>query len=164
MEEVPQPVPVSTEVVVEPVEIPPEEPVLEADPGPEVVASLPGVEAPGPGGNAGPATGPGNATGDGDGGGGTGDGGAARIFPPTPRGLFIPPAGRPASARGLEITVWVFVGENGRVERSTVRLEPPTSDSRYNQRLVQSVAEWVFDPAHQDGRPVPAWYPFQIIL
>jgi hypothetical protein len=98
------------------------------------------------------------------GGGGDGDGGESRIIPPTPRGVFIPPPGRPNSARGQEITVWVFVTERGRVERNTVRLEPPTSDSRYNQRLIQSVSEWVFDPARQEGRAVPVWYPFQIIL
>jgi hypothetical protein len=86
------------------------------------------------------------------------------VIPPTPRGIFIPPPGRPASARGQEITVWVFVRENGRVDGDQVRLEPPTSDSRYNRRLMQSVAEWVFDPARQNGRAVPAWYPFQVIL
>jgi periplasmic protein TonB len=160
-EEVVTPVPVPVEVVVTP-----PEPVLAAtpDPGPQEAPSLPGVAAPGPGGEQGPASGPGTATGTGEGGGGTSDAGAARVIPPTPRGIFIPPPGRPASARGQEITVWVFVTEAGRVDRGSVRLEPPTSDSRYNQRLIQSVAEWVFDPARQGGRPVPVWYPFQIIL
>jgi periplasmic protein TonB len=162
-EEVPQPVPVPTEViVVPPPEVAPASPEPSREPAP--APSLPGVGAPGTGGNDGLATGPGTETGTGDGGGGSGDGGASRVIPPTPRGVFIPPAGRPASARGQEITVWVFVTENGRVQRNSVRLEPPTSDTRYNQRLIQSVSEWVFDPARQGGRPVPVWYPFQIIL
>src|SRR5690606_1360602 len=132
-------------------------------PGP-TAPSLPGVEAPGPEGTGGPATGPGTATGTGEGGGGRGEEGTSAIVPPTPRGIFIPPPGRPASARGQEITVWVFVRENGRVDANTIRLEPPTSDSGYNRRLMQSIAEWVFDPARQNGQPVPVWYPFEIIL
>ncbi|MEX2582171.1 MAG: hypothetical protein WD766_02795 [Gemmatimonadota bacterium] len=159
---VPVPVPVPEEIVIEPIEV--EAPAPDPDVAPAPPPSLPGTGGGAVGGQDGPATGPGTATGTGDGGGGTGDGGAADIIPPRPRGIFIPPSGRPASARGQEITVWVFVSESGRVDRSTVRLEPPTSDSRYNQRLIQSVAEWVFDPATQGGRRVPVWYPFQIIL
>lgn len=158
-----EPVPVPEEVVIEPEPV--EEPEVAPDPDPGPTApSLPGVEAPGPGGEGGPATGPGTATGTGEGAGGTGEEGTSAVVPPRPRGIFIPPSGRPDSARGQEITVWVFVGENGRVDRNTVRLEPPTSDSRYNQRLMQSVAEWVFDPARQNGQPIPAWYPFEVIL
>lgn len=159
---VPVPVPVPEEIVIEPEEVEISTPEADVPPAPR--PSLPGVGAPGTGGQDGPAAGPGTATGTGDGGGGTGDEGAGGVIPPRPRGIFIPPSGRPGSARGQEITVWVFVRENGRVDRGTVRLEPPTSDSRYNQRLIQSVAEWVFDPATQGGRPVPAWYPFEIIL
>jgi hypothetical protein len=162
VEEVVQPVPVPAEVVVVPVETPPAAPA--PDPAPAVTPSAPGTTAPGTGGTSGPATGPGIAEGAGQGGGGESDGGVAQIIPPTPRGIFLPPPGRPASARNQEITVWVYVTEAGRVDRGTVRLEPPTSDSRYNQRLIQSVAEWVFDPARQAGRAVPVWYPFQIIL
>ncbi|MEX2571742.1 MAG: hypothetical protein WD737_10630 [Gemmatimonadota bacterium] len=161
-EEIPEPVvvPVPTDVVVEPEEVE----VATPDPGPAPEPSLPGTGGPGTGGAEGPTTGPGTATGSGEGGGGTGEEGASRIIPPTLRGLFIPPSGRPNSARGQEITVWVFVQESGRVDPNTIRLEPPTSDSRYNQRLIQSVAEWVFDPATQGGEPVPVWYPFEIIL
>ncbi len=166
VEEVPVPVPVPepVEVVVVPEEI--DEPVIEPDPTPVVIGtpSAPGVGGPGDGGQGGNSDGPAAGDGDGLGGGGTGTGGPPAVIPPTPRGLFIPPPGRPSSARGQEITVWVFVSEAGRVDRNTVRLEPPTSDSRYNQRLIQSVAEWVFDPARQEGRAVSTWYPFQIIL
>jgi hypothetical protein len=162
-EEVVVPVPViePTEVVI-PEEV--EEPAVTPDVPAVDPPSMPGVGAPGSGGQDGPTTGPGTSTGDGLGGGGDSDGGTSQIIPPTPRGIFIPPPGRPASARGQEITVWVFVSTAGRVDRSTVRLEPPTSDSRYNQRLIQSVSEWVFDPARQGGQPVSVWYPFQIIL
>jgi hypothetical protein len=164
-EEVPVPVPVP---VVEPEEVVIEEEVEEPAVTPELPAvappSQPGVGGSGTGGQGGTTSGPGTGSGDGLGGGGNGDGGASTIIPPTPRGIFIPPPGRPASARGQEITVWVFVSAAGRVDRRTVRLEPPTSDSRYNQRLIESVSEWVFDPARQGGQPVPVWYPFQIIL
>lgn len=162
-EEVVTPVPVPEEVIL-PEEIVPVTP----EPAPTAAEitppSLPGTAAPGTGGQGGTATGSGNADGDGSGGGGDSDGGASRIIPPTPRGIFIPPSGQPASARGQEITVWVFVTANGRVDRDQIRLEPPTSDARYNRRLMQSVAEWVFEPARENGRPVPVWYPFQIIL
>ncbi|MQA88654.1 MAG: hypothetical protein GEU90_00260 [Gemmatimonas sp.] len=164
-EEVPTPVPepVPEEVVIEPEQIEVAVTELELDPV-EEPPSLPGTGLLGTGLQDGPATGPGTDTGTGDGGGGTGDAGASQIIPPRPRAIFIPPAGRPGSADGQEITVWVFVQESGRVDRNTVRLEPPTSDSRYNQRLIQSVAEWVFDPATREGQVVPVWYPFQIIL
>jgi hypothetical protein len=167
VEETPVPVPVPEPIeVVVPEER--EEPAPEPDLTPEPVVigapSAPGAGGPGDGGQGGSSDGPAAGDGDGLGGGGDGSDGPSAIIPPTPRGLFIPPPGRPSSARGQEITVWVFVTEAGRVDRNTVRLEPPTSDSRYNQRLIQSVSEWVFDPARQDGRAVSTWYPFQIIL
>lgn len=167
VEEVPVPIPVPDPVeVVVPEEV--EEPVPEPEPAPDPeligTPSEAGTGGPGDGGQGGSADGPDAGDGDGLGGGGSGSGGPAAIVPPRPRGLFIPPPGRPASARGQEITVWVFVSEAGRVDRNTVRLEPPTSDARYNQRLIQSVSEWVFDPARQEGRAVSTWFPFQIIL
>lgn len=162
-EEVPEPIPIPEEVII-PQEVVAVAPVPAERSAPITPPSLPGTGAPGQGGQDGPAAGPGTSTGDGAGGGGTSDDGVSRVIPPTPRGIFIPPPGRPASARGQEITVWVFVTENGRVDRDQVRLEPPTSDQRYNRRLIQSVGEWVFDPARQNGRPVSVWYPFQVIL
>ena len=157
----PVPVPVPEEVVVRPREVQVES-VDEAVS--TVPPTLPGTGGPGEGGQAGPATGPGTATGTGTGGGGTGEEGASGIVAPRPRGIFIPPAGRPNSARGQEITVWVFVLPNGRVAQDSTRLEPATSDSRYNQRLRRTVSEYVFDPARREGRAVGAWFPFQIIL
>lgn len=161
-EEVPTPVPVPVpvpEIVVEPQDQP--DPSLEEA---DVPVSLPGVGETGSGGEAGSATGPGTATGTGQGGGGADEGGDAGLIAPRPRGILIPPAGRPASARGQEITVWVFVTPTGRVLTDSTRLEPPTSDGRYNNRLRQTVSDWVFEPARRAGQAVGAWYPFQIIL
>lgn len=153
---VPEPVP---EPIIEPEVTPAPDIALE-----EVPESMPGVGETGSGGDAGTDTGPGTATGSGEGGGGTEDSGDSGLIPPRPRGILIPPAGRPASARGQEITVWVFVAANGRVLGDSTRLEPPTSDGRYNNRLRQTVSDWVFEPARRAGEAVGAWYPFQIIL
>ncbi|HEX6068638.1 MAG TPA: hypothetical protein VFZ18_02410 [Longimicrobiaceae bacterium] len=161
-EEVPTPVPVPApvpEIVVEPQDQP--DPSLEEA---DIPVSLPGVGESGSGGEAGSATGPGTATGTGQGGGGADESGDAGLIAPRPRGILIPPAGRPASARGKEITVWVFVTPTGRVLTDSTRLEPPTSDGRYNNRLRQTVSDWVFEPARRAGQAVGAWYPFQIIL
>ena len=86
------------------------------------------------------------------------------MIAPRPRGILIPPSGQPASARGQEITVWVFVAADGRVLADSTRLDPPTSDRRYNNRLRQTVSDWVFEPARRAGQAVAAWYPFQVIL
>lgn len=157
----PVPVPVPEEVVVRPREVPVEpvdEGVTEAPP------TLPGTGGAGAGGQEGPAEGPGTATGTGRGGGGADEEGASGLIAPRPRGIFIPPSGRPSSARGQEITVWVYVLPTGRVAEDSTRLEPATSDNRYNQRLRRTVSEYVFDPARRAGRAVGAWFPFQIIL
>lgn len=158
-QEVVTPVP-TPDVVIEPEEV---EPVREADPA--ASTSLPGRTADeGSGGESGEDEGPGTATGEGEGSGGTGETGASDVVPPTPRGVILPPSDRPASARGSEITVWVFVTARGTVLPDSTRLDPPTSDRRYNQRLMRSAAEWVFEPARRAGRAVSSWYPFQIIL
>ncbi len=157
----PVPVPVPEEVVVRPSEVQVEsvEEAVSTTP-----PALPGAGGPGPGGEEGPASGPGAAAGTGAGGGGSEEIGASGLVAPRPRGIFIPPSGRPASARGQEITVWVFVMPNGKVAQDSTRLEPATSDSRYNQRLRRTVSEYVFDPARREGRAVGTWFPFQIIL
>lgn len=166
-EEQPVPIPVPVEVVVQPEPVRP--PQVE-EPAPVAAPSLPGTGAPGQGGtggtdgSAGTGAGPGTATGTGAGGGGTADDGEAGIVAPTPRGLILPPADRPRSVRGREVTVWVFVSDRGRVVPDSTRLEPPTPDEGYNRRLRRSAAEWVFEPARRAGRAVAAWYPFQVIL
>lgn len=161
----PEPIPVPAEVVVEP-DPPRPTPAREAAPTPAATPTQRGTGAPGAGGESGERAdaGPGTATGTGRGGGGTEEEGRSGVVPPTPRGMILPPSDRPRSARGQEITVWVFVSDRGRVISDSTRLEPPTSDARYNKRLMRSAAEWVFEPARRDGRPVGAWYPFQIIL
>jgi hypothetical protein len=153
---VPAPVP---ELVLEPQDQP--APEIAEEPTP---VTLPGIGEAGTGGEVGTETGPGTATGDGEGGGGTEDSGDSGLVAPRPRGILIPPGGRPASARGQEITVWVFVAPTGRVLADSTRLDPPTSDGRYNNRLRQTVSDWVFEPARRAGQAVGAWYPFQIIL
>ncbi len=164
----PQPEPV-------PVPVPVPEPIPEPEVDPEtteapeigeveVATTLPGVGEEGTGGEGGTSTGPGTADGAGEGGGGTEDTGDSGMIAPRPRGILIPPAGSPASARGQEITAWVFVAANGRVLADSTRLDPPTSDRRYNNRLRQTLSDWVFEPARRGGQAVAAWYPFQIIL
>lgn len=166
---------VEDEEVVEPVEVPVPVPVPEPEIIPETTApeiaedeipvELPGSgDVAGTGGDAGEAEGPGTATGGGEGGGGADESGDAGLIAPRPRGILIPPSGQPANARGQEITVWVFVQSNGRVLSDSTRLDPPTSDRRYNNRLRQTVSDWVFEPARRAGSAVAAWYPFQIIL
>lgn len=161
------------EVEVEPVPVPEPipEPVIEPEPvtapefaDEEIEVSLPGAGEAGTGGEAGERTGPGTDAGEGEGGGGADDSGDAGLIAPRPRGILIPPSGQPASARGQEITVWVFVAADGRVLADSTRLDPPTSDRRYNNRLRQTVSDWVFEPARRAGQAVAAWYPFQIIL
>lgn len=166
---------VEEEEVVEPVEVPVPVPVPEPEIIPETPAvdiaeeeipvELPGSgDSGGTGGEAGEAEGAGTATGEGEGGGGADESGDAGLIAPRPRGILIPPSGQPASARGQEITVWVFVQSNGRVLSDSTRLDPPTRDGRYNNRLRQTVSDWVFEPARRAGIAVAAWYPFQIIL
>ena len=157
----PKPVPVPVPAPVPEVEVKPEppKPRLQA-PGP-VEPSLPGTAA---GAGSGDAAGPGTPTGTGRGGGGADEGGASGILAPRPRGIFIPPAGQPASARGQDITIWVFVAPSGRVVPDSTRLEPPTSDGRYNRRLIQTANDWVFDPARRAGRAVGAWFSFGVTL
>lgn len=168
-----EPVPVS-EPETPPVEVPVERPPT---PTPEPPRARPAEsaggsaegrsETPGTGGDRGEVEGPGTATGTGQGAGGSaesGDGDDARITPPSPRGLILPPSGAPASARGKEMKVWVFVAASGRVVADSTRLEPPTSDAGYNRKLKRSVADWRFTPARKAGAAVGAWYPFEIIL
>ncbi len=143
-----------------------EAPEIEPEPAPEPaeVTSEMGTGTAGTGGDQGTATGAGTAAGSGQGGGGTEETGTPGLIPPSPRGMILPPRDPPGSARGMEITVWVYVDERGRVVEDATRLEPSTSDSGYNERLKESAAEWIFEPARQDGVAVAAWYPYEIIL
>jgi hypothetical protein len=97
-------------------------------------------------------------TGRGDG--GQGADGIARLIPPSPRGMIIPPTNR--DLRGTEIEVWVFVNEQGRVVADSTQLRPPTSDRRFNEQLTREAAQWVFNPARENGVAVAAWFPYVI--
>jgi len=158
-------------------EDPPEEIVPEPVPEPDIVDE-PEVE-PEDGARAGapergppilgaPATGAGEGTDegrdDGPGRDDAGDGGGGGPPSPSPRGMLLPPDGAPASVRGREIGVLVFVNTRGRVEADSTRLDPATPDRRYNQRLIQRASEWTFNPAMQNGQPVAAWYRYEAVF
>jgi hypothetical protein len=147
------------------VELPePEE--VEIEPAPELEVEEPDVPEPGVGATTGTDpedTGdPGipGATGRGDA--GTTEEGRFRVVPPSPRGMIIPPTN--SRMRGSQIQVWVFVNEQGRVVADSTRLDPATSDRRFNRQLMEEAAQWVFEPARQDGTPVPAWFPYTISM
>ncbi|MBA4156288.1 MAG: hypothetical protein H0X65_02305 [Gemmatimonadetes bacterium] len=159
-EVVPEPVPEPDVITVEPEIAPQPEPA----PAPAVTAAPAGPGTAGEGAGLGETTGPGTVEGTGQGAGGTEAEGTSRLIAPVPRGMILPPADRPRSVRGREVTVWLFVTERGRVVADSTRLDPPTPDAGYNRRLRQSAAEWSFEPARRTGRPVAAWYPYQIDL
>lgn len=144
---VPPRVPLVTVEVVEPVDFNLE---LEVD-----LAALIGE---GPGDDEGPGIEGGTGRGDG----GTGTEGLFNLIPPSPRGMIIPPMNR--RLRGSQVEVWVFVNEVGRVVPDSTRLNPPTSDRGFNRRLIEEAAEWVFNPARKDGKPVAAWFPYTISM
>jgi hypothetical protein len=144
---VPPPVPLPSDIVLDPVEW---EDEVEFDPASVLgdapgMSDLPGLEA---------------GTGRGDG--GNADEGLYRLEPPSPRGMIIPPANR--SLRGTEVQVWVFVDEVGRVVADSTRLDPPTRDRDFNRRLIREASEWVFRPARQEGRAVASWFPYKISM
>lgn len=142
---VPPPVPLPTDIAIDPVQFVQE---VQVDP-----ASVAG-DAPGQ------LDAPGLELGTGLGDGGTSDEGLYRLQPPVPRGLIIPPDND--RLRGTEVQVWVFVDEAGRVVADSTRLEPSTRDGDFNRRLIREASEWVFRPAEQDGEAVASWFPYRI--
>lgn len=158
-----QPPPALVPAEEEPVD-PPEEEVPEATP--EVDDADPDVSEPGVGDQGTddepePVTGdPGVPTGTGAGDGGTTDEGEARFTPPQPQGLFVPTLD--TRLRGIEVRVWVFVSPEGRVLPDSTRLEPPTSDRRFNTRLMEEAAQWRFRPARDAGAPVASWFYYDL--
>ena len=64
--------------------------------------------------------------------------------------------------RDRSVAIWVWVDETGRVVPDSTRLEPPTSDRDLNRRLIREAADWVFEPARQDGTPVATWYDYRV--
>lgn len=141
------PVPLAVEIEVEPVEFD-QEPAI--DP-----ASVLG-DAPGDG------EAPGLEDGTGRGDGGNAAEGLYRLQPATPRGMIIPPANK--SLKGTTVEVWVFVDAQGQVVPDSTRLNPPTRDRGFNERLIREAAEWVFRPAVQGGAAVASWFPYRISM
>lgn len=156
---------------VPPVEATPEELVDEAEeqpPEPEVVeVGIPAptlsdvLGAPGPVSLLDP---PGLVDGVGEGAGGTETEGRFRVVPPRPRGLILPPGNRPDEVRGREIEVWVYVSAAGRVVGDSTRLNPSTGDRRFDRRLRDHAAGWVFEAARRDGQPVGEWFRYTIVM
>ncbi len=109
-------------------------------------------------------TGAGLIGGTGRGDGGTGEEGLFRVVPPSPRGLILPPSDRPGRVRGREVDVWVFVDTRGRVVSDSTRVAPPTGDRKFDERLREQAAEWVFEPARRGGRVVAEWFKYTIVL
>lgn len=141
----------------------PEPPETEPDATPEISLDEPEVPDPAGGSTVGSddedeATGLPGASGAGDA--GTGDEGLTRLVPPTPRGMIIPPTNR--GLRGTQVEVWVFVDEGGRVVPDSTRLEPPTTDRRFNDQLIREAAQWLFQPARMGSEVVASWFPYTI--
>lgn len=142
---IPPPVPLPTEIAIEPIEFVQE---VQIDP-----ASIAG-DAPGP------LEAPGLDLGTGLGDGGNSDEGLYRMQQPVPRGLIIPPDHE--ALRGKEINVWVFVDESGRVVADSTRLDPSTRNRDLDRLLIREAADWLFHPAQQDGHAVAAWFPYTV--
>lgn len=140
----PPPAPVPTVEPVDPVPLE-DEATVDAS---SILGDQPGLEEPG------------SELGTGQGDGGTADEGRFSLVPPSPRGMIVPPSNE--ELRGSEISVWVFVDETGQVVPDSTRLEPPTRDRDFNERLVDEAAEWIFEPAREGGEPVAAWFPYTI--
>lgn len=155
--EPPPPIPAPTPDVTEPE---PSDPTLEEEDVPAIAledqVATPGAE--------GPAEGPGRVTGTGEGDGGTEAEGRFRVVPPRPKGLILPPSDRPEQVRGKEIEVWVYVAATGEVVADSTRLHPTTGDRRFDRRLREHAAGWVFEAARKDGRPVGEWFRYTIIM
>ena len=145
------PVPLAVEVEVEPV-------VIESDALPDPSAVLGAAPGTGSGTGTGTSVGPGTGRGDG----GNAAEGRFTVVPPTPRGMIIPPAND--ALKGTTVEVWVFVNAEGRVVPDSTRLNPPTKDRRFNQRLIREASEWVFKPATRAGEAVASWFPYQISM
>ncbi|HSG80779.1 MAG TPA: hypothetical protein VLC48_00910 [Gemmatimonadota bacterium] len=142
----------------------PESPVIEPVPVEmpieEAVLALSEVDLPDPGEGTreGAESGEGLPGGEGGGDAGNAMSGLRRLIPPVPRGVIMAPLQRPASVRGREVTVWVFINQAGAVD--SVRLDPPTPDGGYNDNLMREARQWVFEPALRAGRPVATWFSY----
>lgn len=153
----PEPEPVPVEEPEEEVPEPEEEPAEEV---PAIALAM----ASSVGSNQGPEVGPGLPDGVGLGDGGTEAEGRFRVIPPRPRGLILPPGDRPDDVRGKEVEVWVYVAASGAVVADSTRLNPSTGDRKFDRRLREHAAGWVFEAARRDGRAVAEWFRYTIIM
>jgi outer membrane biosynthesis protein TonB len=155
-------------VVVAAIPVPTPEPEIEEiKPKSEVVAvsaTTTIATATGIGETKGNTTGAGIVGGTGRGDGGNADTGLFRLVPPSPRGLILPPSDRPGRLRGREVDVWVFVNARGQVIGDSTRVNPPTGDRSFDEKLRRQAAEWVFEPARKAGQAVAEWFRYTIIL
>ena len=144
---IPPPIPIPTDVAIEPIEF---EQEVVLDPA-SVLGDEPGLDE-----------GPGLENGDGKGDDGNSDEGFFRApRAPEPRSVIIPPNHN--SLRGTTVQVWVFVNERGRVIADSTRLDPPTRSRDLNRQLIREASEWMFRPAVREGKAVSSWYPYKII-
>ncbi len=137
---------------------------LEPDPEVEEVPEIALADALSVPGTRDPATERGIPDGVGRGDGGSEEEGRFRVVPPRPRGLTLPPGDRPNDVRGKEIEVWVYVSSQGRVVPDSTRLMPSSGDRRFDRRLRDHAAAWVFEAARRDGRAVAEWFRYTIIM
>jgi hypothetical protein len=50
----------------------------------------------------------------------------------------------------------------GQVVSDSTRLTPPTTNSSFNQQILQNAASWRFRPARENNAPVAAWWFYDI--
>jgi hypothetical protein len=106
------------------------------------------------------SAGAGLPTGRGAGNAGTAASGTARITAPVPVSIFFPESH--SALRGRSIRVHVYVNALGQVVSDSTRLTPPTTNSSFNQQILQNAASWRFRPARENNAPVAAWWFYDI--
>jgi protein TonB len=129
----------------------------------QLLASLGPGTGPGKGPGAGSGTGGGTGSGRGPGMGPDSGGGGGSLYPPVPRQMILPPMDRPASVRGVTVTVRFEISERGDVMR--VSYNPQLRDRSYASQFTERMKHYTFSPATTlDGRPVAAIYQITITL
>ena len=105
-----------------------------------------------------PARLPGISGGSGSGRDGLGEGGDGEgeqgYEAPVPKSV-IPQWDPPESVRGLQVTVYVLVDEQGWPR--DVELDPPTPDNGFNRHIVSQVKGWKYRPARRAGQSITGW-------
>jgi hypothetical protein len=114
----------------------------------------------GPGGGSGTGGGTGSGVGSGA---GPDSGGGGRLYPPQPQGIIMPPPDRPASVRGMTVTVLFEISARGDVMR--VSLDPMPRDRKFAEAFIERLRRYTFTPAYTlDGHPVAAVLPIRFTL